>query len=134
MRYSLDACTLIFLFANNEVVRAKFEEAKNQGQILISPMAYYEVLRGLLARGATTKVSLLKEMYKQSYSLLQIPENEVIERAADIFVELKNKHFTVTGGDLFVAAWSMFANATLVTDNTKDFVNIDGLILENWRH
>ena len=32
-----------------------------------------------------------------------------------------------------IAAHARANQDTLVTDNTKDFINIDGLTLENWR-
>jgi tRNA(fMet)-specific endonuclease VapC len=46
---------------------------------------------------------------------------------------LKKKGFTVGSNDIIIAAWSMLAGAILVTDNIKDFENIDGLKTENWR-
>jgi predicted nucleic acid-binding protein len=134
MRYSLDACTLILLLYGNESVRNNLLEREANNQILISPMAYYEVLRGLLVRNATKKTTKLKEMYKNSYAFIQIPENDVFERAADIFVELKHKGFTVGSNDIVIAAWSMLADSTFITDNVKDFENIDGLNIENWNN
>jgi tRNA(fMet)-specific endonuclease VapC len=120
------------LFSGKESVIAKFTEIKEKSEILIPPMVYYEVLRGFLSLGATSKTDKLKTMYKNSYSLLQIPENDVFEKSAEIFVELKKKGFTVGSNDIVIAAWSMLANAILVTENIKDFKNIDELNYENW--
>jgi predicted nucleic acid-binding protein len=132
MRYSLDACTLIFLLYGNESVRDNLIKREVNNQILIPPMAYYEVLRGLLTRNANKKAAKLKEMYQNSYALIQIPENDVFEKAADIFVELKQKGFTVGSNDIIIASWSMLADSVLITDNVKDFENIGGLRFENW--
>jgi tRNA(fMet)-specific endonuclease VapC len=133
MRYSLDTCTLSLLFKNDEAVCAKFAENKDNSQFLIPPMAYYEILRGFLSVSATKKTAKVKGMYQNSYSLLQIPENNVYEKAAEIYVELKNKGFTVGSNDIIIAAWSMLAEATLITNNIRDFENIDNLNYENWK-
>jgi tRNA(fMet)-specific endonuclease VapC len=134
MKYSLDTCTLLFWFYKNDVTRKKLAEYEKVSQILIPPIAYHETLRGLLDRGATAKIATLKAMYQNSCTLVQIYETKMLEKAAEIYVNLKRKHFTVGDNDIYIAAWSILANATLVTDNTKDFENIDGLLLENWRH
>nr|WP_229380034.1 hypothetical protein [Fibrella forsythiae] len=34
--------------------------------------------------------------------------------------------------DIFIGATALAGGLTLVTRNTKDFVNMDGIILENW--
>lgn len=133
MRYSLDANTLIFLLYGDTTVRDELIKHEAGNQILIPPMAYYEVLRGLMARNAVKKIAILQEMYRNSYALLQIPENKVLEKAAKIFVELKNKGFTVGSNDIIIASWSMLAESTLITDNTKDFENISKLNFENWK-
>jgi predicted nucleic acid-binding protein len=134
MRYSLDACTLVFLLYGDESVRDKLIEHETNNQILIPPMAYYEVLRGLLARNSVKKTAILKAMYQNSYALFQIHENDVFEKSAEIFVELKNKGFAVGSNDIVIAAWSILADSTLITDNTKDFENINELKFENWKN
>ena len=132
MIYALDACILILFHGKNHNVCKKFIENEKE-QIIIPPLAYYEVLRGYLNVGATKKIALLKELYEHSYGLIQIPENDVMEKGAEIFFELKKKGFMVGSNDILIAAWSMLAGATLVTDNIKDFKNIPGLTIENWK-
>lgn len=52
-----------------------------------------------------------------------------------ILAELKKKHKDKQNQDRdkMIAAQAWANGYTLVTDNTKDFVDIDGLSLENWR-
>jgi len=133
MRYSLDANTIIFFLQGDKSVCDNLIKHEFGNQILIPPMVYYEVLRGLMARNAVKKVAIVREMYENAYALLQIPENRVFEKAAEIFVELKNKGFTVGSNDIIIAAWTMLADSTLITDNVKDFENISSLSLSNWK-
>jgi tRNA(fMet)-specific endonuclease VapC len=133
MLYSLDTCTLILFFKGNESVCKNVVKKRKDNKLIIPPMSYYEILRGFLNANATSKIQKLKFMYQNAYEVIKIPENEVYEKAAEIFVELKKKGFTVGTPDIIIAAWSILTGATLVTDNTKDFINIDGLQIENWK-
>ena len=54
------------------------------------------------------------------------------ERAANIYAELYAKRFTVKDADIVIAAFCMVNEYTLVTANTKDFENIDGMQFVNW--
>ena len=53
----------------------------------------------------------------------------------DILAELKRKNKSKQNQDRdkMIAAHARSKDFTLVSDNTKDFVDIDGLKLENWR-
>jgi len=54
------------------------------------------------------------------------------EHAARIYADLYAKHFTVKDADILIAAFCMVNRYTLITANTKDFVNIDDLQCVNW--
>ena len=53
----------------------------------------------------------------------------------DILAELKRKNKSKQNQDRdkMIAAHARSKGFTLVSDNTKDFIDIDGLSLENWR-
>ncbi len=53
-------------------------------------------------------------------------------RAAQIYAELYSKRMTVGDADILIAAYCLEGGFTLVTANTKDFVNIDDLKMINW--
>ena len=46
--------------------------------------------------------------------------------------QLKGMGRRVEDLDIFIGATSIVKNLTLVTRNTKDFVNMTGIVLENW--
>ena len=52
-----------------------------------------------------------------------------------ILADLKQRHKDRVNQDRdkMIAAHARSRGYTLVTDNTKDFVDIPGLVLENWR-
>jgi len=54
------------------------------------------------------------------------------KRAEEVYENLYRKGFTVGELDMLIAAYCLTHSCTLVTNNTKDFENIDGLTIENW--
>ena len=54
------------------------------------------------------------------------------EIAKQIYIELYRKGFTVGEIDILISAFCLKHDYTLVTANTKDFANINGLRLVNW--
>jgi len=53
--------------------------------------------------------------------------------AANINAQLLNKGKAISICDVFIAAVALSQGLTLVTNNTRDFSRIDGLIIEDWR-
>jgi len=49
-----------------------------------------------------------------------------------VYKELYHKGFTVGELDILIAAFCLIHDLTLVTNNTKDFENINGLIIVDW--
>ena len=58
--------------------------------------------------------------------------SEMWVRAAQIYVHLRRDGFTVGDDDIFIAAFCLANKHTLITRNTKDFINIVDLRIENW--
>jgi tRNA(fMet)-specific endonuclease VapC len=106
------------------------ETQKNKARFIIPPFVNYEVLRGLIIKPNTK--------YEKAYNV--ICDNctlgemtvEVWRCAAKIYAELYTKHFTVKDADIVIAAFSIVNNCILVTNNTKDFENIEDLRLVDW--
>ena len=60
---------------------------------------------------------------------LQAP---VDEHYGDIRAYLAQKGMLIGGNDLFIAAHARSLDLVLVTDNTREFSRVPGLMLENW--
>jgi len=54
------------------------------------------------------------------------------KHAEEIYENLYRKGFTVGELDILIAAYCLTYNCSIVTNNTKDFENIDGLIIVDW--
>jgi len=131
MDYCFDTNTIIHLMRGTPVVRKNREKAqKNGSRFIISPFVSYEILRGLIIKPIPA--------HEKAYAIicdncsLEEMTTETWECAAQIYAELYIKHYTVKDADIIIAAFCMINGYTLVTANTKDFENIDGLQLVNW--
>ena len=51
---------------------------------------------------------------------------------ADVCTELEQRGEIIGANDLLIAAHALSMDAVLVTNNTKEFSRVSGLVLENW--
>jgi tRNA(fMet)-specific endonuclease VapC len=131
MRYAFGSNTIIHLMRGNQNVRENRKNAQKRGNtFIIPPFVNYEILRGFLCVSAPSK----ERAYKQLCACCPIGEMTTAAwvQAAEIYAQLYKKRFTVKDADIVIAAFCTVNSYTLVTSNTKDFENIDGLSYEDW--
>ena len=131
MKYAFDTNTIIHLMRGTHLIREHRENAQKEGsRFYIPPFVNYEILRGLIIK----PISAHEKAYAVICDNCSLGEMTVDawERAAQIYAELHAKHFTVKDADIIIAAFCIANDYTLVTSNTKDFENIDGLQMVNW--
>ena len=106
------------------------EEAKKDTVFAICDVVYYEVVRGLKAIGATSKIREFMKMYEEMEHLsLDIA---VFNKAVDLYVNL-HKGNQIEDNDVYIASIAMVNDCTLVTANERHFSRIDELNYVNWR-
>jgi len=129
--YALDSNIISYLLKDDDKVYSCYFDAVSQGNTCAIPLVvYYEVLRGLKANGATTKMrSFEKICTALGVDILTVAD---MDTAADIYAYRKRLGSPMNDSDLLIAAQVITRNYTLVTNNTKHFEHIDGLRLENW--
>lgn len=116
---------------NANVVRHAAEYLSQFGQFAISSMTRYELLRGLIEKNATTQLTRFRTFCQNSL-VLPITDN-ILDRAAESWVEGRKQGFAPKDADLVIAATALYHNRTLVTGNTAHFQWVPGLTLVNWR-
>ena len=131
MTYALDTNIVIRYLRKDISVRNYFREVQEQGHDIVLPIIVdYEIRRGLRIISAPRK----KAAYVVLTEGLSIAEldNTTWEKAEEIYAELYQKGFTVGEMDILIAAVCLVNDYTLVTSNTKDFENIEGLEITDW--
>ncbi len=135
MIYALDTNIISFLLRpgrNPEVVR-QFQSAVEQSdEYVIPPLCHYEIKWHLLWKNAAAQLEVFDSMYRESAGRIQMDEDSFII-AAEIKAGLLKKGTPVGDADIFIAAYCIANDYTLVTDNTGDFERIEGLRYINWK-
>jgi predicted nucleic acid-binding protein len=106
------------------------DELTAGNEVLIAPIAYYEVKRGLMTINAQKR---LKEFGALCMVLgVGLLDNTLLDAAAEIYAELREKKLTIEDADILTAAFCKVHDFILVTHNTRHFENISGLRYCDW--
>ena len=132
--YMLDTNILIFCMRHPDSVCAARVASHLGEDLCISVVTYAELEYGIhnSSRPEQSRIAV-------SRILSGIRIEDFDQRAAAhfgaILAELRRKHKDKENQDRdkMIAGHARSRGYTLVTDNLKDFVDIDGLTLENWR-
>jgi predicted nucleic acid-binding protein len=130
-RYALDTNIISFLLRGDRQVQEKISRETERGsEVIIPPIAYYEVKRGLINHHAPVKLSA----FEQLCAILVVDEMDVetLDIAAGIYAALKRSGRVIEESDIFIAATCLAHGYTLVSDNTRHFERIENLHLVNW--
>jgi predicted nucleic acid-binding protein len=117
---------------NNRAVRKKASAYLRQyGQFAFSAVTRYEASRGLKRKTATAQLQRF-QIFCQ-HSLIFAISDEVLDRAADLWVSAYDGGHPRNDADLMIAATAVENGRALVTGNVAHFSWISGLIVEDWR-
>jgi len=133
MKYALDTNVVLRYLRNDmHAVKNINNALANKHQLYIPKIVDYEVRRGFkLMRQPSPRKEEVYELLIQRCPVVEI-NNIVWECAMDVYKDLYNKSFTVGELDILIAAFYLVHECALVTNNTKDFVNIERFMLFDW--
>jgi predicted nucleic acid-binding protein len=129
--YALDSNIISFYLKGNSSVIENIEKAiGGDHTIIITPIAYYEVKRGLLLINATKQL----RKFDSFCNLFPVGElgDYLMEEAIRIYVQERKAQKNTEDADIFIAAFCIHNDYILVTDNIKHFQGITGLHTVNW--
>ena len=132
--YCLDSNVVSDILRGEPEVMRHFEAAKkNNDELFIPSIVYYEIVRGLRAAGKMRKLMAFQFLYDNAKPLyLDQDDLKTIKKAVDIYLQL-HKGQMIEDNDIYIAAISIVNGCTLVTANTKHFGRVEGLDFVNWR-
>jgi len=129
--YMLDTNMISFLIRDRggELFR-KFEKVYQKDKIVISSIVYAEVLYGVKKKNSPKLQSRVKSLLSL-FDILPF-DKKAGEVYADIRDNLSSRDITIGANDMLIASHAKSLDAILVTSNTKEFLRVNGLKIEDW--
>ena len=131
MKYMLDTNICIYVIKHKpEIVINKFL-AHNPDDICISSITYAELMHGVEKSQAIDKNRLAISLFLSPITVLDFNAGAA-ESYGMIRADLEKKGTPIDPMDMLIAGHAMSEKLILVTNNTKEFARVEGLLLENW--
>ena len=127
----LDTNICIYIIKNKpQSVRKKFM-LYDIGDISISSISVSELYYGAYKSQHKEKNLLALEHFLQPFNLVEYDVKAAVEYGK-IRATLESQGNIIGGLDMQIAAHAISLDMTLVTNNTKEFIRVKNLILDNW--
>jgi len=132
MTYALDSNIVSYILKEDAKVIAQYRQALKDGcEMVIPPIVFYEVQRGLLAKKLSKFLAVFDKLY-QGASHTEF-DKRTWEKGAQISASLFQQGKPIEDADILIAAYCIVNDFTLVTNNTRHFERVDGLKIVNWK-
>jgi len=127
----LDTNICIYLIKNRPIeLKKKFDEYE-VGEICISSIVVSELYFGVEKSQMVEKNRRALALFLASLNIVNYDEKCSIEYGK-IRAELERKGQVIGSLDMLIAAHAKSMGVTLVTNNTKEFDRVSGLVVVNW--
>ncbi len=132
-KYLLDTNICIHIIKGEFNLKSKIQKIGFQS-CYISEITIAELLFGVAKSAPDRKAINLQRVLdlRTSFSEQTIPIGECLEEYGEQKARLRSMGRRVEDLDIFIGSTAIVKGLTLVTRNTKDFVNLAGIHLENW--
>ena len=127
----LDTNIISYLIKNRDFkLIDKFDEMSKEHVIAVSSITVAELFYGVKKKNShKLEVAVIEFIYP--LDKLAFDDNAALAYG-DIRVQLEASGSVIGAHDMFIAAHAKSVDAVLVTNNTREFQRVDGLMLEDW--
>lgn len=131
MKYMLDTNTCIFIIKKDENVLSHLKKIDFK-EICISSITLSELEFGVAKGMHSEKNQKALDAFVYNFSILPFDSNAAHEYGK-IRANLEKIGSPIGGMDMLIAAHAKSQKLILVTNNTKEFIRVDGLNIEDWK-
>ena len=125
--------TNIVAFAKNNRPETVLERMRRfePGDLCVSAITLAELEYGVFNSSNPERNQLALTLFLANIDIVPFGDDAAIEYGR-IRADLKRKGTPIGANDLMIAAHAKSLGMTLVTNNTKEFSRVEGLMLEDW--
>ena len=134
--YMLDTCICSFIMRENpiEVLLKLQEKNQQQHEIVISAITYSEMRFGEIGKKASPKHSVLVRQFLLRVDGILPWDAAAVDSTTEIKRALSNSGNVIGANDTAIAGHAVATGSILVTNNTREFSRVPGLLYEDWVH
>lgn len=131
IRYLIDTNGMIALMGGRSEALMRRVEASQPGSIATSAIVAHELFFGAFQ---STQVDRNLETLRLAFVDIGVLDydREDARTAGEIRADLKRKGTPIGPYDLLIAGQAKARNLTVITNNTREFVRVPGLRVEDW--
>lgn len=131
MKYLLDTCTVSHFVKGHPSISTKLKQT-SPSLLSLSSISLMEIEYGLkLNLSRAHEINPIIEMLLERIELLSFEDRDA-KIAGSIRADLRRADTPIGPYDLLIASQAMSHGLILVTQNTKEFTRIPGLLLQDW--
>lgn len=131
MKYMLDTNICIYTIKQKPSSVIQNYLARDPEEMCVSSITYAELMHGVEKSQFPEKNRLAISLFFSPLTVLDF-DSCAAEEYGRIRAALEKKGTPIGPMDMLIAAHARSQNLTVVTNNTREFLRVDGLSIENW--
>ena len=131
MKYMLDTNICIFAIKHRPDVVIKKILSHEPEELCISAITYAELMHGVEKSMAVGRNRVALSLFLSPITILDF-DGQAAEEYGRIRAALEKKGTPIGPMDMLIASHAKAEGLTLVTNNTREFSRVEGLVVEDW--
>lgn len=131
MKYMLDTNICIYVIKHKPETVIKTFMLQEPDELCISSITYSELMYGVEKSRAVEKNYLALSLFLSGITVLDF-DSAAAQEYGKVRTVLEQKGTPIGAMDMLIAAHARSRELTLVTNNTREFIRIEGLQIEDW--
>jgi len=131
MLYMLDTNICSYIIRNKpQSIKEKLQEIEENHTVALSSIVVSELLYGATKKDSP-KLMKIVSAFIDNFSIYDYAKISA-KSYGNIRTDLEKKGKIIGANDLLIASHALSLGAVLVTNNTREFKRVEGLVLEDW--
>jgi len=131
MLYMLDTNICSYIIQNKpQSIKEKFQEVEENHTIALSSIVVSELLYGATKKDSP-KLMKIVSTFIDNFIIYDYSKISA-QSYGNIRTDLEKKGKIIGANDLLITSHALSLGAILVTNNTREFERVEGLVLEDW--
>lgn len=131
MKYMLDTNICIYAIKHKTETVIKSFLSHVPEEMCISAVTYAELMYGVEKSMAIEKNRIALSLFLSPLTILEF-QASAAEEYGKVRAELESKGMPIGPMDLLIAGHARSEGLILVTNNTREFCRVEGLVVEDW--